>query len=177
MEFTVADDDRKSESAYQKAEGNVKFLTIVVRKCVEIFSMKIKKMDLWMQIEGTKLIFIMSISGLDFFKFAFRMPQIAQILVSNFKFFRGSMPPDPLEIFSFFSMSNSRLWLQVVFDNQGVWPVLQVVFGNQGVWWWRCDLCCRWCLVTRGCDLCCRWCLVTRGCDDGGVTCVAGGVW
>ena len=46
-------------------------------------------MDLWMQIEGTKLIFIINISVLDFFKFASRMPQIAQILVSTFKIFRG----------------------------------------------------------------------------------------
>ena len=42
-----------------------------------------------MQIEGTKLIFIINISVLDFFKFASRMPQIAQILVSTFKIFRG----------------------------------------------------------------------------------------
>ena len=55
-----------------------------------------------MQIEGIKLIFIMSISVLDFFKFASRMPQIAQILVSTFKIFRESIPPDPLEISSFF---------------------------------------------------------------------------
>ena len=37
-----------------------------------------------MQIEGTKLIFIKNFSVLDFFKFAPRMPQIAQILVSTF---------------------------------------------------------------------------------------------
>ena len=59
-------------------------------------------MDLWMQIEGTKLIFSMSITVLDFFKFASRMPQIAQILVSTFKIFRGSMPPDPPRNFLFF---------------------------------------------------------------------------
>ena len=46
-------------------------------------------MDLWMQIEGRKLIFIMNFSVLDFFKFASRMPQIAQILVSTFKVFQG----------------------------------------------------------------------------------------
>ena len=40
--------------------------------------MKIKMMHLWMQIEGTKLIFIMNFSVLDFFKFASRIPQIAQ---------------------------------------------------------------------------------------------------
>ena len=53
-----------------------------------LFSMKIKKMDLYMQIERTKLIFIMNFSVLDFFKFASRMPQIAQFLVSTFKIFR-----------------------------------------------------------------------------------------
>ena len=41
--------------------------------------MKIKMMDLWMQIEGTKIIFIVNFSVLDFFKFASRMPHIAQI--------------------------------------------------------------------------------------------------
>ena len=55
-----------------------------------------------MQIEGTKLIFIMNISVLDFFKFASRMPQIAQIFVSAFKIVRGSMPPDPPRNFLFF---------------------------------------------------------------------------
>ena len=48
-----------------------------------------------MQIEGTKLIFIMNISVLDFFKFVSRMPQIAQILVLTFEIFRRSMPPEP----------------------------------------------------------------------------------
>ena len=57
--------------------------------------MKIKMIDLWMQIEVRKLRFIMNFSVLDFFKFASRMPQTAQILVSTFKIFRGSMPPDP----------------------------------------------------------------------------------
>ena len=57
--------------------------------------MKIKMDDLWLQIEGTKLIFIKNISMLDFFKFVSRMPQVAQILVSTFKIFQGSMPPDP----------------------------------------------------------------------------------
>ena len=42
-----------------------------------------------MQIEGTKLIFIMNISVLDFFKFFSRMPQIAQILVLTFKILGG----------------------------------------------------------------------------------------
>ena len=62
-----------------------------------------------MQIEGAELIFIMNISVLDFFKFASRMPQIAQILVSTFKIFRGTMPQEPPRNFLFFSMSNSRL--------------------------------------------------------------------
>ena len=49
------------------------------------FAMKIKLMDLWMQIEGTKLIFVMDFSVVGFFKFASRMPQIAQILILTFK--------------------------------------------------------------------------------------------
>ena len=64
--------------------------------------MQIKMMDLlWMQIEGTKLIFIMNFSVLDFFKFAPRMHQIAQILDLTFKNFGTS-----LEIsFFFFSLA------------------------------------------------------------------------
>ena len=68
-----------------------------------------------MQIEGTKLIFIMNFNVLDFFKFASRIPQIAQILVSTFKNFpgevgeRGGMPPDPDRNFLFYFISNSRL--------------------------------------------------------------------
>ena len=47
-------------------------------------------MGLWMQTEGTKQICIMNFSVLDFFKFASRMPQIAQIkIVLIFQFFRG----------------------------------------------------------------------------------------
>ena len=47
-------------------------------------------MDLWMQIEGIKLIFFMNFSVLDFLKFASRMPHIAQIkLVLTFKIFLG----------------------------------------------------------------------------------------
>ena len=42
-----------------------------------------------MQIEGTKLIFVINFNVLHFSKFAFRMPQIAQILVSTFKIFLG----------------------------------------------------------------------------------------
>ena len=53
------------------------------------FSMKIKMEDLGMEIEGTKLIFIVNLSVLHFFKFASRMHQIAQILVSTFKVFWG----------------------------------------------------------------------------------------
>ena len=79
---------------------------------LRFFSMKIKMMDLWMQIEGTKLIFVINISVVDFFKFASRMPHIAQILVSTFKIFRGgACPRTPLEMSSFFSLSNSRLWV------------------------------------------------------------------
>ena len=60
-----------------------------------------------MQIEGTKLIFIMNFSVLEFFKFASRIPQIIQILVSTFKIFqgrwgRGACPQSPVEISSFF---------------------------------------------------------------------------
>ena len=60
-----------------------------------------------MQIEGTKLIFIINISVLDFFKFASRMPQIAQILVSTFRIFRGgggggACPRTPPRKFLFF---------------------------------------------------------------------------
>ena len=40
-----------------------------------------------MHVEGTKLIFVMNFSMLDFFKFAPRIPQTAQILVSTFKIF------------------------------------------------------------------------------------------
>ena len=63
-----------------------------------------------MQIEGTKLIFIMNFSALDFFKFASRMPQIAQVkLVSTFKIFQGEgghpWAPPPPEISSFFSLA------------------------------------------------------------------------
>ena len=54
-----------------------------------LFSMKIKMMDLWMQTEGTKLKIIMNFSVLNLFKFASRMPQIAQILISTFKIFSG----------------------------------------------------------------------------------------
>ena len=69
-----------------------------------------------MQIEGTKLIFIINISVLDFFKFTSRMPQIAQILVSTFKIFRGGgggIPPDPPRNFLFFfpsAIPGSETW-------------------------------------------------------------------
>ena len=73
------------------------------------FLMKIKMIDLWMQIEVRKLIFITNFSVLDFFKFASRMPQTAQILVSTFKIFCGSTPPDPPRYFLFFFFfSNSQ---------------------------------------------------------------------
>ena len=59
--------------------------------------MKIKMMDLWKQIKDTKLILVMDFSVLHFLKFASRMPQIAQILVSTFKIFRvgGDAPGLP----------------------------------------------------------------------------------
>ena len=63
--------------------------------------MKIKMMDLWMQIEGRKLLFTMNFSVLDFFKFAPRMPHIAQILVSTFKFLPGEHAPDHPRYFLF----------------------------------------------------------------------------
>ena len=69
-----------------------------------------------MQIEGAKLILIMNFIVLDFFKFASRMSQIAQVkLVSTFNIFEGGgeggggMPWTPLEISSFFFISNYRL--------------------------------------------------------------------
>ena len=55
-----------------------------------------------MQIEGTKLIIIINISVLDFFKFASRMPQIAQIFVSTFKIFWVGIRPDPPRNYLFF---------------------------------------------------------------------------
>ena len=47
-----------------------------------------------MQIEGTKLIFIMNFSVLDFFKYISRMPQIVQILVLTFKVVQGGGKED-----------------------------------------------------------------------------------
>ena len=67
------------------------------------FSMKIKVMDLCRKIEGTKLIFVVIFHVLHFFRFASRMPKIAQILVATFK-----ISPDPLEISSFCFISNFR---------------------------------------------------------------------
>ena len=63
--------------------------------------MKFKMMDLWMQIEGTKLVFTLNFSVLDFFKFAFNTD-----FCLNFQNFLGEvrsggerggggMPPDP----------------------------------------------------------------------------------
>ena len=71
------------------------------------FPMKIKMMDLWMQIEGRKLIFNMNFIVLDFFRFASRMPQgqTIQILVLTFKICRGNMPQDPPTYFFFFSLA------------------------------------------------------------------------
>ena len=66
-----------------------------------------------MLIEGTKLIIVMNFSVLQFFKLASRMPQIAQIIGSTFKIFRGeggggdggALPRTPLEISSFLSLA------------------------------------------------------------------------
>ena len=66
-----------------------------------------------MQIEGTKLIFIINISVLDFFKFTSRMPQIAQILVSTFNIFQGGMPPDPPRNFLFFFLEQFQALIQL----------------------------------------------------------------
>ena len=68
-------------------------------------SMKIKMMDVWMQSEGTKLIFVMNFSVLDFLKFTSRMPQIAQILVWTFQNFEGRHTPRPPRNFPFFSLA------------------------------------------------------------------------
>ena len=55
-----------------------------------------------MQTAGTRLIFVMNCSVLHFFKFACRMPQIAQSLVSTLKICWGGgggvMLPGPLDI-------------------------------------------------------------------------------
>ena len=73
--------------------------------------MKVKMMNLWMQIEDRKLIFIMNFSVLDFFKFASRMPQTAQILVSTFRIFRGGHAPGPPRYFLFFPLAILRIWV------------------------------------------------------------------
>ena len=65
-------------------------------------------MYLCMQLEGTKLIFIMNFSVLDFSKFAPRMPQIAQVkLISTFKIFRGEgeCPGHPYKFPLFLSLA------------------------------------------------------------------------
>ena len=57
-----------------------------------------------MQLEDTKLTFIMNFSVLDYSNMPPEyMPQIAQILV--FQNFTRGMPLDPIEISSFFSLS------------------------------------------------------------------------
>ena len=59
--------------------------------------MKNQTVDLWMQNEGTKHIFIMNFSVIDFFKFASRMPQTAQanLGLQNFPRGAGGMPRTP----------------------------------------------------------------------------------
>ena len=84
------------------------------------FSMKIKMMDLLMQIESTKLIFVMNFSVLHFLKFASRMLQTAQILVLAFNIFQGGgrgggkegwhARGPPWKCPPFFFISSSRLW-------------------------------------------------------------------
>ena len=61
-----------------------------------------------MQIDGREMIFIMNFSVLDFFKFASRTPQIAQILVSTFFPGEHALGP-PIDISSIFFFSNSTL--------------------------------------------------------------------
>ena len=64
--------------------------------------MKIKMMDLECKLKVENW-FFMNFRVLGFFKFASRMPQIAQILVSTFKIFPGKHAPQaPLDIASFF---------------------------------------------------------------------------
>ena len=97
------------------------------------FPVKIKVIDLWMQIEVRKLIFVVNFSVLDFFKFASRMPQTTQIFVWTFKIFRGSMPPGPPRYFLlFFSLAILRIWVLkfLFFSNwtQSDFPLV-VAFG------------------------------------------------
>ena len=95
-----------------------------------------------MQIEGRKLIFIMNFSVLDFSKFASRMPHIAQILVSTFRFSRGACPRAPIDIssffFFFFFFSNFRLCITahvfVLLDFcVSVFPDLLVLYFTVGM--------------------------------------------
>ena len=60
-----------------------------------IFPVKIKVIDLRMQIEVRKLIFIMNFGVLDFFKFASRMPQTAQMFFLDLQNFPGEHAPGP----------------------------------------------------------------------------------
>ena len=65
-----------------------------------------------MQIDGMKLVFVMNCSVIHFFKSPSRMPQIALILVTTFKIFRGDHglgPQTLIEISSLFFITNSRL--------------------------------------------------------------------
>ena len=85
-----------------------------------------------MQIDDTKLIFVMNLSVLDFFKFASKMPQIAQIFVLTFKIFHWGHAPHPLRNFLIFFISNSRLCL-VDMAVQVFQLVLQLQHGVHGV--------------------------------------------
>ena len=51
----------------------------------------------------------MNFSVLDLFKFASRMPQIEETLVSTFKIIRGSMPLDPPRNFLFIFLSQFQV--------------------------------------------------------------------
>ena len=73
-------------------------------------------MDLWMQIEGRKLIFIMNFSVLELFKFASRMhaSNCTDFSLDFQEFSSGACPrtspPSPPRYLLFFFFSNSRLW-------------------------------------------------------------------
>ena len=67
-----------------------------------------------MQIEGTTLIFIMNFSVQDFFKFASRMPQIAEVSLDLQNFpGRGRGGGG----FPLFFISDSRLCIAQIFHN------------------------------------------------------------
>ena len=116
-----------------------KYFPWVKNRQAYFFSLKIKIMDLWMQIEGRKLILNMNFSVQDFFKFASRMPQIAQILVSTLKIFHGGMPLNPCKYSPcLFFFSNSRLWLKQITTENNPWfgflDLLILTFQQFKIW-------------------------------------------